>query len=486
MNTAPREKKRINIFKWFKNRYIGNWPFYVLILTIMIPVVTQSFLETAINLVDNAFANNAGSDGAAVGGIGIANQIFFIFLLTTIGVASGFGVYTSQFFGAKREKQLQEIVRIKIIVAIVMAIIFVLIIELFGRELVTFLTGAEPDTNNSSRLNIINTGTEYIRIVAISYPLAAVSIALSFTFQQTKRVKWPILVTLLSLIINAGLDAVFVFGNTNISPVQGIALGTIIARAVEILAFIVILYFTKYEFSREIWKLWKTTRKLWVRALITAGPFIINEILWSTAITARFVFYGERSTDALLALIVSSTINDFAFVIFSGIAISVSIVVGNSLGKNLLKEAEANTKKLLFFSFVLAILVGIFIFGCSFWVPGVFFSNNPPGSQIIATYFTASLAVAFPFITLVAAMQFVVKAGGDSVGVFLSDGLLQWVGPTLLAFLLVTFAQNLDIIIINILFQSFVVVKMGIASIFYFRKKWVKNLAKSEKEWGPV
>ena len=78
-------------------KLIGNKAFYKTVLAITIPIIIQNGITNFVNLLDNVMVGRLGTE--QLSGVGIANQLIFIYTLCLFGALAGAGIFTSQFFG---------------------------------------------------------------------------------------------------------------------------------------------------------------------------------------------------------------------------------------------------------------------------------------------------------------------------------------------------------------------------------------------------
>ncbi|MCI6546156.1 MAG: MATE family efflux transporter, partial [Spirochaetia bacterium] len=81
------------------NKYIGTSSFYKRALMIALPVIGQLLIQSLVSLIDNFMV--AGLGDIKMGGVNIAGQINFIFLVFANTICMAGGIFMSQFKGAE-------------------------------------------------------------------------------------------------------------------------------------------------------------------------------------------------------------------------------------------------------------------------------------------------------------------------------------------------------------------------------------------------
>ena len=67
------------------------------LLKIAIPMMVQNGISNFVNLLDNLMIGSIGTN--AISGVGIANQLMFVFFLVIFGATAGVGIFTAQYKG---------------------------------------------------------------------------------------------------------------------------------------------------------------------------------------------------------------------------------------------------------------------------------------------------------------------------------------------------------------------------------------------------
>jgi len=73
--------------------------FYRTLIKLAIPIALQNLVASSLNMVDAIMVGQLGE--TAIAGVGIANQVFFLFNLILFGTYSGASIFASQFWGKR-------------------------------------------------------------------------------------------------------------------------------------------------------------------------------------------------------------------------------------------------------------------------------------------------------------------------------------------------------------------------------------------------
>ena len=78
-------------------RFIGDKAFYRAVLIILLPLVIQQGITSAVNLLDNLMVGSLGEESLSA--VSVVNQILMVFNLTIFGGLSGVSIFGAQFAG---------------------------------------------------------------------------------------------------------------------------------------------------------------------------------------------------------------------------------------------------------------------------------------------------------------------------------------------------------------------------------------------------
>ena len=187
-----------------------------------LPLLLGNLFQQLYNMVDTWVIGQTGENGAyaAVGSVGPIINILIGFFS---GLASGAGVVISQYFGAKKEKEVHDAVHTAVHMTLVLAIIFTILGVLLAPVMLDLMlqsdgTESEVYPYAKTYLTIYFAGVSGLMIYNMgSGILRAVG-------DSTR----PFIFLLVSAVTNTALDLLFVFVFK--MGVAGVALATIIAQ----------------------------------------------------------------------------------------------------------------------------------------------------------------------------------------------------------------------------------------------------------------
>ncbi|NMC57686.1 MAG: MATE family efflux transporter, partial [Eubacteriaceae bacterium] len=219
-----------------QNKSYHSKTFYSLMLSLAVPIALQQLISISLNTVDTIMIGALGE--AAIAAVGICNRVFFFFVLITFGIYSGMSIFTAQYWGNNDFLNVKKMMGMQLFLGVCVSLVFIFIISCFPAQIMSWFIKDSV---------VIALGKSYFRIVVLSYIFMACSFSVSFAFRSLGIVKVPLFINILSVLINAFLNWVFIYGHFGFGPmgVAGAALATLIARISEFLMYY--WYLLKYN-----------------------------------------------------------------------------------------------------------------------------------------------------------------------------------------------------------------------------------------------
>lgn len=439
--------------------------FYSQMYKIALPITLQNLVLASLNLVDNISIGGLGE--TAIAGVGLANQYFFLLNLLLFGITSGSAIFTAQFWGNRDVLNIRRVLGICIVSGSIAALIFFLGGFFFPQEILGIFS-KDP--------RVIHLGTEYLKVVVFSYVVTAVSFAYSFILRSTGNVKTPLYVSVAALSTNTVLNYVLIYGYFGFPEmgVRGAAVATIIARTIELLLIISIVYLKKYPVAASIKEMTNISFNFVKKFYKVTVPVILNESAWSLGVTMYAIVYARMGTDVIASTNISDTIERIIWVLFMGLGNACAVMIGNKIGERDYQKVFLYAKRFTILGPLVAIFCGFLVIILSDW-----FLSPYKVSPVVLNYARLNLIVysmflwakVFNYINVIG----VLRSGGDTVFCLLMDMGGVWLIGVPLAFI-GGIILGLPIYWVYTLVQVEEVLKMLVGIPRLMSKKWINDL----------
>lgn len=433
---------------------------------IALPVAMQGMLNTIVNLVDTMMIGALGA--TAIAAVGLANKVFFVFTLLVFGIVSGSGVLAAQYWGNGDIKNIKKVVGLALSLAAAASIAFFVPAVICPEAVMRIFTASE---------DAIQVGAGYLTIVAFSYPATAVSNTFVAMLRATGRVKAPVVISSCTIFINIFFNYTFIYGNFGVPAMgaAGAALATLIARLVEALAIILVVYLGKAPVAAKFKEMFGYSREFLAQFFSTTSPVIANEFIWGLGTTLYSLAYGRMGNDAVAAITIATTIQDIVTVLFQGLSAATAVIMGNEMGAGKLKRAERYAKNFLILQFIVTILGAVFCVAVRWRIIGVYNITPEIAESVSRCIIMFALFMPFKMFNYVMVVG-ILRSGGDTKMCLLLDCSGVWLIGVPMAFLGGLFFRfPIDIVYAMVMLEE--VYKAIFGYWRYRQKKWLRNLA---------
>lgn len=439
--------------------------FYRTLLKLAIPIAAQNFVASAVNMVDTVMIGQLGETEIAA--VGQANQLFFLFALTLFGVSSGAAIFTAQYWGIRDVKNIRRVLGLGLMTAFGSALIFTILAVFFPRQ-VMMIYSSDP--------LVIESGIKYLRIVGLSYIVTAVSFSYSSVLRSTEQAKIPMALSIVALITNAVLNYALIFGKLGLPEmgVEGTALATLIARVVEMILMVTVVYVSKLVPAARLREMFDWSKAFVARFYRTSIPVILNESIWALGVSVYSIIYGRIGTDAVAAVNISSTVTSVGMVLFQGMGNASGIMIGNQIGAGEEKQAYLYAKRLLTLGPGFAVVMGGLLILSSQMFLGFYQVSDAVNQSAVRILFVFAILMPLRVFNLINIVG-VLRSGGDTkyslfldtVGVWLISIPLALVGGLLL---------HLPVYWVYFLVGMEEIFKFFLGLYRFRSRKWINNL----------
>ena len=457
-----------------KHTCFGTTHFYTRALSIALPVMAQLFVQSFVSLIDNFMV--AGLGDIKMAGVNTAGMIIFVFIILVNTLCSAGGIFMSQFRGAKDSEGMQQSLRFKLLLTGTAGLAFTIIGLIAPRGLfrlmLTVNTDAEP---------IIDQAVRYSRAVSLSWIPMVFSQSLASSLREIEIVRPPLVISVIATLVNTFFNWVFIFGNLGFPrlEVEGAGIATVIARAAELILFIVYVVVKKPPFLFNIFKLFKIKVRLFGTIIKKSTMILYSELTWALAETVSTALYNTRGgAEVVSGMSAGFAIANLFFICFSGIVTASSVILGQELGAGRLEEAKKYKNWILSGS----VLFGFIFMAAGFCtvclIPFVF-KNLSGGSQTIARGLIITAAAYLPLWAYLNAQYAISRTGGDTTMGVICDTIanILFVGGI---FLLVRFTA-LGPVAMYAIVKISDAVKAVIAHFWLKKERWLVNLTSDKK-----
>lgn len=453
---------------------IGDKPFYKRLILLIIPMILQQGISSAVNLLDNVMVGSLGT--AAISGVAIVNQFFFVFHLTIFGGLAGASIFSSQYHGRGDVEGVRWAFRYKVLFGLIVSTLAFFLFKIYGGNIIGLYLNKET-TSAADLAATMTMAQEYLKyLVWGTFPFVLTQ-CFTGTLRETGNTLMPMVSGIISMLVNLVMNYVLIFGHFGFPAmgVAGAALATLLARLVEA-AFITIITFRNKENNPFIVGAFKSLHvplTVLKSIAIKGAPLLANEFIWSLSTSAVAQSYAYRGVEVLAAMNISQTITQLFNVFFFAMGNSVAIIVGQELGAGNIEKAKDVDKKIIAFNVTVTMAVGIALALAAPYVPHIY--NTEISVRHLATSFLYIQAYMLPLYAFNHSTYFTLRAGGQTYITFLFDSVFA----ALISFPVAYFISRhtaMGIITMYIIVSGLDFIKAAIGLGFLKSGSWAKTI----------
>lgn len=450
-----------------KKIFLSDKKFLRMMLSVAIPVSIQFLISTSINMADTVMISSLG--GSEIAAVGLINQFVFFFFVTCFGVCSTGAVFFSQYFGYNDIKSVRKYLTTIMQFSILIGSIFTILSLLYPYQIMKILI---PDES------VINVGISYLRLISLTFIITAISQCFNTVLRSCNRTKEPLMVSIVSFFVNISFNYIFIFGKLGFPAmgVSGAALGTVIARIIEIIMLtIMIVKNSPGEHSLMPTNLLKFESKIIKRYFQIGTTIIIAEILWSLGQLLFAIAYARIGKDATASIQLTTTIQNIFFIVVNAVNTSATVLIGQTLGSGKIDKADKYSKYFLQITSILGIISLILLST----MPDLFmkiYTNIEPHVYITSINLLIIRGIFIPFRFLDGMLYTgIFRAGGETKIPFLIEFATMWAFAIPMAFIGVLILKwPIEWIFMIVSIEEFI--KFFLILPLYKKKRWLNNL----------
>lgn len=439
--------------------------FYKKLITIALPIVIQNFISSFLNMIDTVMIGKVGETEIAA--VGIANQYFFFYMIISMSIMSGCGIFISQFWGKKDVINIKRVLGLGLISGLICSILFIIpALTIPGKIIALFNT--DP--------RVIELGAKYLKIACLTYLFTSITFSYSFSLRSIGNTMPSMVISFIALCCNAVFNYILIFGKFGapVMGVEGAAIATLIARVVETASTLWYIYSKNNVLSASIREMIGFTWEFVLKAYKTILPVMLNDAFWGLASVIYSVVYGRMGTKAIASIQICNNITNLFMVVIFGMSSASAVMIGNKIGAG---EEEAGMEYARRFS-ALSLMAGIILGGtlalsAPYMLKVFNVSKEVLHDSLMILYITSILFVikVFNIIFIVG----VLRGGGDARFALVAESITMWCIGVPLTFI-GAFLLKLPVYYVVALTSIEEITKFIICITRVKSAKWIRNV----------
>lgn len=442
--------------------------FLASVIGIAVPVGLQSMLQSSFAMIDQLMVGQLGS--TAVSAVEVAGRPAFIYSVLVGACATITGIMVSQYLGKKDKEMADRSLCVNLGATAGLALLFTALCLWFPARIVGIYIKEEPD--------ILSLGRGYLTIIAWTYLPLGLSSILAVMIRCMDRPTWPLYGGIVSAVVNTALNYALIFGRLGAPAlgVTGAAIASVISQLVN-LALTAGMFFRVRLQGQEDFRFSLTLGKAGFRQyLVMLLPILVTEFLWSLGQNVNTFLYGHLAPGDLAAMSMTGPVQGLFIGALSGVSQAAGILMGKRLGAGEFDEAYGESKKLVGYGVVGALLLAavlILLRG-----PYVSLYRVEPYVRHTAQGLLLAFAVLSPVkVTNMILGGGILRSGGKTSYVMVIDAVGTWLVGVPLG-LITAFVLRLPIFWVYFILSQEELVRLAMSAFVFRRGGWMRSISK--------
>ena len=442
--------------------------FFEAVCALAIPVALQSMLQSSFSMVDQIMIGQLGEINVA--GVGLAGKFSSIYSVVISAIGAVAGIMIAQYLGQKNRSEVRRSFFTNLLLGAGIAGMFMVICTLFPNQIMGAYT-RDVQTRQAA--------AEYLMLISGTFVPMAGATLLSTLFRCLEKPRLPLYASILSALLNTGLNYIMIFGKLGISPmgVRGAAFATVISQCANFLLMLLMLSKNGFLLKSNEGEPTATLRMNWGQYWSMLLPLLVCEVVWSLGENVYAAIYGHMSTDASAAMTLTNPIQGLVIGALCGLSQAASVIIGKHLGSGENEEAYWSAKKLMLYGAIGSALLSVIVMIASKAYVGIYQVDNAVKTMTMQILFAYAIVVPFKVLNMILGGG-IIRSGGRTKYVMFIDMVGTWCFGVPLG-LLSAFVWKLSIPYVYFLLSLEECIRFGISLIVFRRRKWMNQLEAS-------
>lgn len=311
------------------------------LIRLIIPLVIEQGLTVLVGMCDGVMVSSVGEE--AISGVSLVDMLNNVVLTLFAALATGGAVVTSQFLGARQQDNARRSVSQLVLMSGSFGLVAMALCLVLGRSLMGLFFGR-------IEAGVMEAGTLYLRITAMSFPFIALYNAGAAMFRSVGNSRISMKVSVLMNIINVGGNALCIYGLK--MGVAGVAIPTLVSRMVAALCILQLARKPGQQLRLDIRDVFRVQSRLMRKILHIGIPSAFENSLFQLGRVVVVSMIALFPTYQTSANAVANNLDSLGVLIGQAMSLAMVTVVGQCIGAGDKDQAVRYIKKLMLWCYV--------------------------------------------------------------------------------------------------------------------------------------
>ena len=303
------------------------------------PLLVEQLLAVTVGMADTMMVSRCGE--AAISGVSLVDMINNLIIVLFAALATGGAVVVSQFLGAREQRSANESSGQLVLLSGILGLGVGLLCFALARPMIRLFYG-------SIEADVLDAGTLYLQIIAVSYPFLALYNAGAALFRSMGNSKISMQISVMMNIINIVGNAVCIFGLK--MGVDGVAWPSVVSRVFAAVLILAKCY--QKGHALEVPKTLRLNGSMTRRILSIGIPSAFENSLFEAGRILVVSMISTFGTVQIAANAVANNLDGMGVIPGKALSLAMITVVGRCIGAWDNEQAVYYTRRLTLWAYV--------------------------------------------------------------------------------------------------------------------------------------
>tara|TARA_R110000868_G_scaffold6865_4_gene37989 strand:- start:3671 stop:5098 length:1428 start_codon:yes stop_codon:yes gene_type:complete len=395
------------------------------LLTLAVPIMLANILQSGYQLTDAFWVGRLGAD--AVAAVSISMPVTFLVIAMGSGLAMAGATLTAQYMGAGRPDLVNHVAAQTMLMVTITSVILGALGFMLAPHLLRLLGVTDV---------VYEGALGFMRVSFIGVIFVFIYIMFQSIMRGVGQTKVPLFIVLGTVILNFGLDPLFIFGWGPFAGhgVMGAAMATLTTQAIA--AGIGLVIFLRGRHGIQLtWRGFKPDMEYIRKAFFLGFPGSVELSTRGLGLMVMSFLVASFGTLTIAAYGIGSNILQVITIPAMGLSMAVSTLVGQNMGAGNIQRASKITQLAALYAFAGLSVVGLMVYSAAPQIVAFFVPNDP---DVISegAHFIRIMALAWGGIGVQLCVVAAFRASGNMVSAMVIALVAQWMLQFPLAYVL--------------------------------------------------
>jgi putative MATE family efflux protein len=380
---------------------------------------------------------------------------------------------TSRFWGSGERENIKKVFTIMLRISMSVGLVFMLSTWIMPDKILSLYTKEQ---------DIVAYGVKYYSFLCFAFLFQSMSHTSMLILRSIGKATVPLIASCSSFLLNIFFNWMFMFGKLGAPrlEIQGAAIGTLVARIIEFIVIMGYVFLVDQRIGYRIKDFFAGGGHMMPLYLKYSVPVIVSDFMLALGNNVVAYIMAQIGRNFVAANSITMVVIQVCSLFNMSIAMSSSIMIGNTMGDGDKKRAMREGVTFLNMAVILGIISGLLILAIKPFV--IDYYKVTDYTKEIAVKLMNAVSFIMVFRTVSSMLtKGVLRGGGDTRFLMLADILFLWVASIPLG----AFAGlilHADPFIVYCCLSVDMIIKSIWCSIRLFKRQWMQDI----HPYGPV